>query len=62
MVRGGRSWPSERKVGAGAAREGNTVEAGSFSSGTPATSRTKGVAEQDAEQRLHLSECDFPWS
>lgn len=62
MLRGGRSWPSERKLGAGARRDGNVVAAGSFNSGTPATSRTNGVAEQDAEHRLHLSECDLPWS
>lgn len=54
-LRGGRSWPSERKLGAGASKEGKTTAvkvAGIRSGGTVPN---RGEVEQDAVQKLHSS-------
>jgi len=65
MIRGGRSWPSEMKLGAGVERPGNLnadMVGGSGSVGVPLT---KGVSEQNAEHTLHLSDAEWscpPWS
>lgn len=55
MLRGGRSGPSDWKVGAGAAKDGNTVAAVSCGSGTTGAALGKGGTEQQAEQRLQVS-------
>ena len=60
MLRGGRSSPSERKIGAGDEMSGNLTEGGSGGDGSDATSLTKGVAEQEAEHRLHRSDAGCP--
>ena len=58
MLRGGRSWPSERKLAAGAEKSGNVAAGTSSGGGTPGMSLGSGVSEQKAEQRLHLSWSD----
>lgn len=60
MVRGGRSWPSDRKVGAGPAKSANLRAGRAAGSGSFGVSLTKGVSEQKAEHMLHLS--TTPWS
>lgn len=69
MVRGGRAWPSERKLGAGAAREGNEASVNTIGSLMPADALGMGGTEQEAEHMLHFcdlwswSELDWlPWS
>ena len=54
MLRGGRSWPSERKAGAGASNSANTIEAGTF--GLTAMPSVDGMAapEQQVAHELHL--------
>ena len=60
MVRGGRSWPSAKKLGGAAKRCGNTAETG-CGSAEVMEQLTMPVTEQDDAQRLHLS--DVPaWS
>ena len=61
MVRGGRSWPSERKLGAGAESLENLTPAGSRGSNTDGTELTSGVSEQKAEHALHLSDVVWSW-
>lgn len=55
MVRGGRSWPSDRNVAAGAPNSGKSVEA--CASGTTCKARVDGGADprQHIEHMLHLS-------
>lgn len=60
MVRGGRSWPSETKLGAGVDRSGNLTLGSAMGSGRRGGSVNKGVSEQKAEHMLHLSAT--PWS
>lgn len=55
MVRGGRSWPSETKLGARAATPGKKTSVTPSNTGTLGRLPTIGVTEQQAEQRLHLS-------
>lgn len=55
MVRGGRSWPSDRKLGAGVERSGNLIAGSASGSGNAGNSLSKGVSEQNAEHILHLS-------
>lgn len=55
MLRGGRSCPSDRKLGGGAKRSGKAAAATSWSAGIVGKLPTKEVAEQNAEQRLQLS-------
>jgi hypothetical protein len=54
MLRGGRSWPSERKFGTGAASAGNAVEAAGSGAGTVGAVLISEVTEQREVQRLHL--------
>lgn len=56
MLRGGRSWPSERKLGAGAERRGKTAAERFCGAATAGALLSNGVAEQNAEHRLQLSE------
>ena len=60
MVRGGRSWPSDRKLGAGVEKSGNLMAGSAPGSGIAGTSLSSGVSEQNAEHMLHLSV--VPWS
>lgn len=60
MVRGGRSWPSERKLGAGVETSGNLTAGRASGTGSLGASLTRGVSEQKAEHMLHLSA--GPWS
>ena len=46
MLRGGRSWPSDRKVGAGDAKWGNLTAGGSSGWGSIGNALIKGVIEQ----------------
>lgn len=46
MLRGGRSWPSERKLGAGAKRSGNETEERLLGVGTDGAVLSSGVTEQ----------------
>jgi hypothetical protein len=56
MLRGGRSWPSERKLAAGAEKSGNELAVNSGAIGSVGGEIAIGVAEQNAEQHtLHLS-------
>ena len=55
VLRGGRSWPSDRKLGGGAKRSGNAVAPGSCGAGIVSGLLTSGVTEQNAEHKLHLS-------
>jgi len=59
MVRGGRSWPSETKLGAGAETLGKRTSVTPSKTGTVGGLLTMGATEQQAEQRLHLSEPPF---
>lgn len=60
MLRGGRSGPSDWKASAGAAKDGN-VAAGPSSGGSMASAALgTGGTEQQAEQRLQVSEPDSP--
>lgn len=56
MVRGGRSCPSETKLGAGVDRSGNLTLGSAIGSGRWGASLNRGVNEQKAEHILHLSE------
>ena len=63
MVRGGRSCPSEMKLGAGVESPGNFTDDMASGSGSVGVPLTKGVSEQKAEHALHLSDADWPlWS
>jgi hypothetical protein len=55
MLRGGRSWPSERKLGAGAQRRGKTAPERFSGAATAGALYSNGVAEQNAEHRLQSS-------
>jgi hypothetical protein len=55
MVRGGRSWPSDWNVGAGAERCGNDAPVNPTGSSRPGEVLGNGGVEHDAEQTLHLS-------
>jgi hypothetical protein len=55
VLRGGRSWPSEMWLGAGATRGGKTTAERSGSVSTVGALLTIDVAEQHAAQRLHLA-------
>lgn len=61
MLRGGRSWPPERKVAAGARRSGKDMSARSRGPARSGPLPTKGVAEQNAEQTLHESCTPGDW-
>ena len=56
MVRGGRSCPSETKLGAGAEMLGKKTSLAPSRAGTVGVLLTIGATEQQAEHRLHLSE------
>ena len=58
MLRGGRSCPSDRKVGTGAWSSGNGTDAGACGSDMPAVELGMGVIEQNAEHMLHLPGLD----
>lgn len=58
MVRGGRSWPSEKKFGGGAEWSVNLTVVSPRGSGSVTSALTMGVSEQKAEHMLHLSEAD----
>lgn len=60
MLRGGRSGPSDWKVGAGAVKDGNTVVAALWGSGTAGAALGTGGTEQQAEQRLQVSVPEAP--
>ena len=64
MVRGGRSWPSDTKLGAGAKTLGKTTSVTRSKTGTAGGLLAMGATEQQAEHRLHLSELPNgdPWS
>ena len=55
MVRGGRSCPSERKLGGGAEKSGNSAAEWAGGAKIKGKPLTKGVTEQKAEQKLHWS-------
>ena len=55
MVRGGRSWPPDWKVGAGATMSGNPAALSSTGAPSPAEALGTGGTEHDAEHMLHLS-------
>jgi hypothetical protein len=55
MVRGGRSCPSDRKLGGGADKSGNTPTERVGGAKTDGNPPTNGVTEQKAEQTLHGS-------
>lgn len=59
MVRGGRSWPSEKKFGGGAESAENLTDT-SRGSASVGAELMRGVREQNAEQRLHLSAWSCP--
>ena len=54
MLRGGRSWPSERKLGAGAERSGNKTEDRVSGVGMDGRALNIGVIEQKSPHRSHL--------
>ena len=54
MLRGGRSWPSERKLRAGEGTAGKAAPTAAIR-GTAGPVLVSGVSEQDAEHRLHFS-------
>ena len=64
MVRGGRSCPSETKLGAGAEMPGKKASVTPSRTGTVGGLLTSGAAEQQSEHRLHFSEVPEvdPWS
>ena len=64
MVRGGRSWPSETKLGAGAEMLGKKTSVTPTKVGTVGGLLAMGATEQQAEHRLHLSDVpdEEPWS
>lgn len=62
MLRGGRSWPSDRNIGAGDERSGNLTQGGASGTGRLGTSLTNGVIEQKAEHMLHSPEAAWLWS
>lgn len=53
MLRGGLSWPPERKLGAGAPRSGNSAPAGRRKSAMVGTVYCNGALEQQDAHRLH---------
>jgi hypothetical protein len=55
MIRGGRSWPSEKKVGAGAETLRKRTSVTPNSMGIVGGLLTIEATVQQAEQRLHLS-------
>lgn len=55
LVRGGRSWPPDMNVGAGAESPGNHAEVTGSGSGMPGQSLGSVGLEHEAEQVLHLS-------
>jgi hypothetical protein len=57
MLRGGRSWPSERKLGAGAESAGKMALVASTGDNTVGAVLASGVIEPKAEHTLHLSGC-----
>lgn len=59
MLRGGRSSPSDSKLGGGASRRGKTAGTRGCRA-TVIEALTSAVAEQDAAQRLHL-ESTLAW-
>ncbi len=61
MVRGGRSWPPERKLGAGADKAGKTAIRDWRFGGTSGQALSRGVGVQQVEHRLHLSPCPLAW-
>lgn len=54
MLRGGRSWPSERKLGAGAKTSGNETEDRFGGVGIDGSVLSSGVIEQKSQHKLHL--------
>lgn len=62
MVRGGRSWPSDRNVGAGAERSGKDCEVSASGALRPTDVLGIEGLEHDEEQMLHLSCAPLPWS
>lgn len=62
MLRGGRSWPSDWKVGAGAAKCGKTVVPRSVGVRTDGATAISGAAEQDDRQWRPLSKPLWLWS
>jgi hypothetical protein len=62
MLRGGRSWPSDRKVGAGAAKWGKTVAPLASGDAIVGASPINGGAEQDDKQWRPLSAPLWLWS
>lgn len=63
MVRGGRSWPSDWNVGAGAKRWGKPAVLSSTGVPSPAAALGTGGVEHEAEHMLHLSGPDaWEWS
>lgn len=60
MLRGGRSWPSETKLGAGTDSSGNRSTA-SNGSGKSANVFITGTTEQQDAHRLHLSWLPPSW-
>lgn len=56
MLRGGRSCPSETKLGEGADKAGKDVIATPWGTGTEGKLLASGVTEHKSQQRLHLSE------
>ena len=55
VLRGGRSWPSERKLGAGAEKSGNEMEERSCGATTDGKVLNRSVIEQKSQQRLHFA-------
>ncbi len=62
MLRGGRSWPSDRKVGAGAAKLGKTVVPAPGAEANVGSAVMSGVAEHEDTQWRPLSAPLWPWS
>ena len=62
MLRGGRSWPSETKLGTGALSAGKTAAERSCGAATVGGLLSIGVTEQNAVHRLQLSGEDLPSS
>lgn len=56
MVRGGRSCPSDKKLGGGAEWSESLTVVRPGGSGSNGTELTNGVSAQKAEHMLHLSE------
>lgn len=55
MLRGGRSWPSDRNVRTGVESSGKDAGAGSRTENSAGRLLTNEVTEQNAEHTLHLS-------